>query len=157
MPSPFDPWSSSLLTVTLILYEQSSQDGAWVRILIVDDHMGFRQAVRRMLESSGNLQVCGEASNGEEAIQQTLELRPDLVILDISMPVMDGLTAAKEIKKALPDIPVLMLSSFRELVQASKEAGVQGFVIKTEVDDVLLEAVDQLLRGQPFFRVSGSE
>jgi DNA-binding NarL/FixJ family response regulator len=119
--------------------------------------MGFRQAVRQILESSGNLQVCGEASNGQEAIQQALELRPDLIVLDISMPVMDGLAAAKEIKPVLPDIPILMLSSFREMVQASQEAGTQGFVIKTEVDEHLLEAVSKLLRGQTFFNASGTE
>ena len=126
-----------------------------MRILIVDDHMGFRQAVRQILESSGILQGCGEASNGQEAIQQALELRPDLIVLDILMPVMDGLEATKRIKAVLPDIPILMLSSDREMAQASQEAGGRGFVIKPEVDDLLLEAVNKLLRGQTFFKDSG--
>jgi DNA-binding NarL/FixJ family response regulator len=98
----------------------SQANGAWLRILIADDHKEFRQAARKILDSSKNLKVCGEAENGEEAIQQALQLRPDLIVLEISMPVMDGLTAIREIKTALPDTPILMLSSFKEMVEASK-------------------------------------
>jgi CheY-like chemotaxis protein len=126
-------------------------DRTGLRILIVDDHTGFRQAVRQILGSSGKYQVCGEAANGQEAVAQALQLRPNLIILDISMPVMDGLSAAKRLKALLPDIPILMLSSFQEMGEASQEVGAQGFILKMEIADVLIEAVDRLFGGQTFF------
>ena len=88
-----------------------------------------------------------------EALQKTRELQPDLVIMAVSMPVLDGLSAVREIKKVMPGVPVLMLSMHdgREMVRASQAAGAQGFVTKTEVASILLTAVDALLEGRNFF------
>lgn len=128
-----------------------------LRIMVVDDHEVVRKGVRTILASHEKVEVCGEASNGEEAIRKALELNPDLVILDVTMPVMDGLSAAREIKRWLPAVPILMLSMHDgpEIIRASREAGVQGFVTKSEVAGVLLRAVDAIFEGQTFFSEGG--
>jgi DNA-binding NarL/FixJ family response regulator len=99
------------------------------------------------------LKVCGEATNGQEAVDLARQLDPDLVVLDVTMPVMDGFSAAKKIKQFLPAIPILMLSMHTgsEMVRAAKAAGAQGFVTKTDVAGTLLKAVDIVLQGQTFF------
>ena len=124
------------------------------RILIADDHETVRKGVRSILESRKDIGKCYEASNGEEAVHDALELKPDLIILDLSMPVLDGLGAGKQIRKLLPDIPILMLSMHEgeSIVREAQKAGLHGFVSKSDVGPVLLQAVDTLLRGQTFFK-----
>jgi DNA-binding NarL/FixJ family response regulator len=126
---------------------------ASARILIADDHEAARTAIRSELHRHRDLTVCGEASNGEEAIQQALSLYPDLIILDVMMPIKGGFAAAKEIKKALPNIPILLISTQNhgEIVRESKFARVQGFVSKFHIRSALLKATDALLRGETFF------
>jgi two-component system, NarL family, response regulator NreC len=80
------------------------------RILIADDHDAVRRGVRSVLPSRSNIEVCGEASNGNEAIQKALELKPDLIILELTMPVMGGFAAASELRRLLPDMPILFYS-----------------------------------------------
>jgi DNA-binding NarL/FixJ family response regulator len=131
-----------------------------VRILIADDHEVVRKGVRSILQSQQNLEVVGEATNGQEAVRKATQLQPDLIVLDVSMPILDGFSAAKQIKQALPTVPILMLSMHAgaEMVRASKAAGAQGFVTKTEVASVLLKAVDALLQGYTCFSdASGSQ
>jgi two-component system, NarL family, nitrate/nitrite response regulator NarL len=127
-----------------------------VRILIADDHEIVRKGVSSLLQSRENFEICGEAANGEEAVQQARQLVPDLVVLDVTMPVLDGISAAKLIRKLLPSTPILILSTHegREMVRAAKQAGAQAFVTKSEVSSVLLKAVDAVLEGHTFF--SGS-
>jgi DNA-binding NarL/FixJ family response regulator len=124
-----------------------------LRVVIADDHDVVRKGVRSILESRSDVNVVGEASNGKEALQQAVELKPDLIVLDVSMPVMDGISAAKEIKKILPATPILILSmhSGREMVRAAQSAGAQGFITKTDVAGILLDAVDSLQKGETFF------
>jgi DNA-binding NarL/FixJ family response regulator len=126
---------------------------ALLRVLIADDHDVVRKGVRSILESRADVTVSAEASNGKEALDKAVELKPDLIVLDVSMPVMDGITAAKEIKKVLPTTPILILSmhSGREMVRAAQSAGAQGFITKTDVAGVLLDAVDSLQKGETFF------
>ena len=126
---------------------------ASARILIADDHEAARSAIRSELHRHHDLTVCGEASNGEEAIQQARSLNPDLIILDVMMPIKGGFAAAKEIKKALPSIPILLISSQNngEIVRESKFARVQGFISKFRIRSDLLKATDALLRGETFF------
>jgi two-component system response regulator NreC len=124
-----------------------------LRILIADDHETVRKGVCAILTSHQDIEVCGEAANGQEAVQKAMELKPDLVILDLTMPVLDGLGAAKQIKKLFPEIPILILSMHGHS-QVSKEArlaGAQGFVSKSDAGVVLLKAVETLMRGQTFF------
>jgi DNA-binding NarL/FixJ family response regulator len=124
-----------------------------MNVLIADDHEVVRKGVCSILESRDNLHVCGEANNGEEAIKKAQQLNPDLIILDVTMPVRDGFSAASQIKEMLPNVPILMLSMHdgRSMVRAAQAAGAQGFVTKADVAGVLLKAVDALLQGQTYF------
>ncbi len=137
------------------------QREAPLRILIADDHAVVRKGVASILSSATYFEVCAEAENGQDAVQKALQLNPDVVILDVAMPVLDGLTAARKIRAVRPKTSILMLSMHHDaqIVEAAQSAGAQGFVTKTEIADALLEAVDAVLRGQTFFsRVpSGTE
>jgi two-component system nitrate/nitrite response regulator NarL len=129
-----------------------------VRILIADDHEIVRKGVSSLLQSRENFEICGEASNGEEAVQQARQLDPDLVVLDVTMPILDGISAAKRIRKLKPSTPILILSMHegREMVRAAKLAGAQAFVTKSDVSSNLLKAVDAVLEGHTFFFSSSS-
>jgi DNA-binding NarL/FixJ family response regulator len=123
-----------------------------LRILIVDDHEALRAGVRTVLESHG-FEVCGEADNGQEALTRALQLRPDLVILDITMPVLDGFSAAREIHKRLPGVGILLLSMHEStsMVNVAKSSGARGYVAKSEGIARLLKAVDAIAHNRTFF------
>ncbi len=127
-----------------------------MRILIADDHPVVLKGVRAILEARKDLELCGEACNGKEAIQKSPQLNPHLIILDITMPVLDGFSAAKKIKELLPKIPILMLSVHDgpHLANNSQLVGAQGFVTKSQAGEILLTAVDVLLEGGTFFQKS---
>lgn len=101
-------------------------------VLIVDDHAHIRRATRAIFENEPDFAVCGEASSGRDAIEKARELRPDLIVLDFSMPGMNGLEAARLLKKILPEVPVIMLTAhenaFSELV--ARAAGVSAVISK---------------------------
>ena len=105
--------------------------------------------------------MCGEADNGKETIEKANALKPDLIILDITMPVLSGFEAAREIRKTMPEVPILILSMHEsnQLIGEAKKLGVQGYVTKTQVGSTLLDAIDKLLRRETFFpeRVTSSE
>jgi DNA-binding NarL/FixJ family response regulator len=124
-----------------------------LRVLIADDHEVVRKGVCFILASRGPLDSYTETTNGRDAVQKALLLNPDLIILDIGMPLLDGLSAATQIKKLLPHIPILMLSMHRgqEMVRASQLAGAQGYITKSDATGSLLKAVDALLQHQTFF------
>jgi DNA-binding NarL/FixJ family response regulator len=125
----------------------------YCQILIADDHPGICAAVRSRLQSRPDLNVCGEASNGEDLIEKALRLKPDLIILDVVMPLRDGFSATREIKRVLPNIPVLLISTSgdKKTLAESKLAGAQGFVSKFDLSFKLLKAVDALIQGNTFF------
>jgi DNA-binding NarL/FixJ family response regulator len=124
-----------------------------LRVLIADDHESVRKGVCVILGTRGDIEVCGEASNGREAIDKAKELQPNLIILDITMPVLSGIDAAEVIRTALPHVPILFLSMHqsRQIVAEAKRIGVQGYVRKSEAATTLLNAVDAVLRNEPFF------
>jgi DNA-binding NarL/FixJ family response regulator len=124
-----------------------------LRILIADDHEAVRKGVCAILSSRTDVEVCGEAENGKETIEKANALKPDLIILDITMPVLNGFEAAREIRKTLPNVPILILSMHESnhLIGEAKRIGVQGYVTKTQVGGTLLAAVDKLLRHGTFF------
>jgi DNA-binding NarL/FixJ family response regulator len=124
-----------------------------MRCLLVDDHESVRAGVTAILSSRPNIEVCGEATNGREAVEKAKELQPDLIILDVTMPVMDGINSAKEIRAFLPDVPILFFSMHDGvyLVHEAKMAGVQGFVSKTDARANLLDAVDALANKRTYF------
>jgi DNA-binding NarL/FixJ family response regulator len=127
--------------------------GPFLRILIADDHEAVRKGVCAILAARIGMEICAEAENGREAIEQALELKPDLIILDITMPVLSGFEAAREIRKTLPRVPILILSMHEsnQLIEEAKKLGVQGYVTKTQVGSTLLSAVETLLRNETFF------
>jgi two-component system response regulator NreC len=124
-----------------------------LRILIVDDHEAVRAGVRVILSSREGLEVCGEAANGREAVAKARQLMPDLVILDVTMPVLDGFSAAREIHKLLPDVAILLLSMHESpnMLNIAKSSGASGYVAKSEGAAVLLRAVDAVAHSKTFF------
>jgi DNA-binding NarL/FixJ family response regulator len=124
-----------------------------VRILIADDREAIRKQVSLILSARPDLEVCAEASNGEEAVEKTRELNPDLVILDITMPVMNGLDAARTIRSLGLNVPILVLTvhKSKQLVEEAKKIGVRGYVTKADASQSLLSAADAVGQGLPFF------
>ena len=124
-----------------------------MRCLLVDDHESVRMGVAAILSSRANIEVCGEAANGEEAVEKARELKPDLIIMDVNMPVLDGIHSAKEIRAFLPEVPILFFSMHDGvyLVHEAKMAGGQGFVNKSDARATLLDAVDALVKKQTYF------
>ena len=124
-----------------------------LRVLVADDHEMVRIGLCAFLESQ-DIEVCGQAKNGEEAIKKSSQLSPDLIILDISMPVLGGIEAAQQIRVFLPDVPILLLSTHNpsQFIAIAKSVGAQGFVTKDEMAATLLEAVDALRNGKTFFQ-----
>ena len=129
-----------------------------MRILIADDHEIVRRGIKSILLSRANTEICAEVSNGLEAFQKAVECKPDLIILDHSMPVLDGLSAASKIREILPEVPILMLSMHdgQPLIDALRLVGAKGFVPKAECADRLMEGVDAVMRGETLFKTEGS-
>lgn len=113
-------------------------------ILVVDDSPDVRRNLRAILEEHSGWNVCGEAENGREAIEKAEELQPDVVILDLSMPVMNGLDAAREIRKLLPSAQLFLFSAFHteNLEEIARSAGIDAYIPKSDVQALLLR-VDQ--------------
>lgn len=130
-----------------------------VRILIADDHDLMRRGVRTLLEPHPGWEICGEATTGREAVAKAEELKPNIVILDISMPDLNGVDAAKRIKKASPDTEVLIFSAHYsdQLIREILEAGVRGYIVKSDSDRDLVIAVESLAKKKPFFTSRATE
>lgn len=123
------------------------------RILIADDDATIRLLLRRLLEREPDWQVCGDASNGAEAIEKVEQLEPDILVMDLGMPVMTGLQAAPEIARAHPQLPMLLISVqqvSRQLAREARNAGYRGAVTKNSGNEVL-QGVHALLRQETFF------
>ncbi len=125
-----------------------------VRIMLADDHAILRTGLRLMLSAVPNLEVVGEATNGREALAKAEELKPDVVIMDITMPEMNGIEATTELKKRLPKTKVLFLTMHEneELLFRTVQAGGSGYVLKKSADNELVEAIYQVSRGETFLR-----
>jgi two-component system, chemotaxis family, chemotaxis protein CheY len=117
-------------------------------ILIVDDNDFVRAAMRKILEARADFKVCGEATNGRQAVEKFRALRPDCVVLDFSMPVMNGIDAAREIMKIAPGIPLLLCTMYgsEQVTKAAKEVGVKRVVSKSEkLSANLIATIDALV------------
>jgi DNA-binding NarL/FixJ family response regulator len=124
-----------------------------IAVILVDDHEVVRQGLRALLESQVDMQVVGEAQNGHQAISLALEKHPDVVVMDISMPGLNGLEATREIVKSVPDAKVLVLTSYDDddcVVQMS-QAGAVGYLTKRSAADELTEAIRAVRRGRDFY------
>ena len=124
-----------------------------LRILVADDHEVVRRGLRSLLESKPGWTVCGEASNGREAVDRTNELGPDVVVMDLAMPELNGIEATRRIHDEAPRTSVLILSAkdSEMLVQEALAAGARGFALKSDAGQELLGAVESLSQGRPFF------
>jgi DNA-binding NarL/FixJ family response regulator len=123
-----------------------------MRILIADDHEIIRSSVIRVLQSRTDVQECAEATNGQEAVEKALEWKPDLILLDVRLPLLSGIEAAKQIKQHAPEIPILFFSihNANEILEEAKLVG-DGFVLKDKIVEMLPHAIDALLRKETFF------
>ena len=122
-------------------------------IILADDHSLFRQGVKKILEEMPGVQVVGEANDGLELLELLKKRDPALVILDISMPNLRGLEAAREIKGLYPQVKVLLLTMHKkkDFLQQGLEAGVDGFLVKEDADTDLLQAIQAIRRGGKFY------
>jgi DNA-binding NarL/FixJ family response regulator len=118
------------------------------RILIADDSSLMRRQIRAMLERDPDFQICAEAENGIEAVQQVQEYHPDLVVLDLRMPLMNGLTATREIKRLAPEVVVLLFTLYDspQIELESKRAGADALVAKTAASTQLPNVIHALLQ-----------
>jgi DNA-binding NarL/FixJ family response regulator len=123
-----------------------------LRILIVDDHAVVRRGVRALLELQPGWEVCGEATTGREAVEAARRLQPDIVVMDLSLPDLNGLDATVQILKESPRIQVLVLTMHHseELARDVLQAGARGYVLKSDADESLIVAVDALRQHKPF-------
>jgi DNA-binding NarL/FixJ family response regulator len=124
-----------------------------VKILIADDHEIVRQGIRRVLEVKPEWEICGEASNGQEAVRMAQELSPDIIIMDVTMPVMSGFEAADEISRLPLGSRVLFFTMHDSgsMAGSVRKSGAQGYVVKSRAAQDLVQALERLLRGGTFF------
>jgi DNA-binding NarL/FixJ family response regulator len=132
---------------------------AAMRVLIADDHRLLVDGTKQALEKAGGFEVVGEASNGAQVLPLVRRLRPDLVLLDLRMPQMDGLTCLAKIRKDFPDVKVAMLSVSQdpELIQTALKRGASAYIVKTVNPDDLAAALRQAMEGNVFTTVGVSE
>jgi two-component system, NarL family, response regulator NreC len=129
--------------------------GRKVRVLIADDYPQIRKIVRSTLQVHPHFDVCGEAADGAEAIHEAKKLKPDVVVLNITMPVLNGFEAAREIKKILRESAIVILShnADRQFVEEAKKIGVRAYVAKSKAGDALVKAVEAAVLGDDFILV----
>jgi two-component system, chemotaxis family, chemotaxis protein CheY len=116
-------------------------------VLIVDDNRYIRQALCEQFQRESDFEVCGKAENGKEAIARALELHPDLIVLDLSMPVMNGLDAARELKRLMPAVPIIMFTSYSDssMEQMIRQVGISEVVSKSQPAAILVSKARSLL------------
>lgn len=129
------------------------------RILVADDHHVVRAGLRTLLETRKGWQVCAEAANGREAVEKAGALKPDVAVLDIGMPLLNGIEATRQMRKVSPDTEVLILTMHDSelMIQGVLEAGARGYILKDDADRNLIAAVDALRRHKPYFSSRVSE
>lgn len=119
-----------------------------IRVLVVDDHQVVREGLRRILELDKEIKVVGEARNGGEAVTKAVSLSPDVIIMDLKMPGMDGITATRKIKQEKPEINILILTLYGEdFVRQAIEAGVSGYLLKDSECEMITKAIHQVHDG----------
>jgi len=127
-----------------------------ITVLLADDHIVVRQGLRALLVAEEDIDIVGEADNGRQAIQMVKKLLPDVVVMDIAMPVLNGLEATRQLTRAVPSTKVLILSSYcdDEYVQQLTEAGAAGYLVKQTAANDLLKAIREANKGNAFFSPS---
>ena len=128
------------------------------RILIADDHAMMRKGLRTVIEPHLGWEICGEATTGMEALELAKSLKPDLVVLDVSMPVLNGLEVAHRISRSIPETKTLLFTMHNspQFAKDVTKSGAQGYVCKSSGEEVLVKAMEVLLRGGSFFDADGA-
>lgn len=123
-----------------------------IRILVADDYPAVRRGVRAVLETQAGWKVVAEAENGQQALQAAREHVPDIAVIDISMPLMNGLELARELRASLPNTEILILTQHtsRGMLEQAVKAGARGYVVKSAVASELIPAVEAVMQHQPF-------
>ena len=121
-----------------------------IRVLIVDDHTIVRKGIRALLAEIAGIEVVGEAGNGQEAVAQAETLHPDVILMDLAMPKMDGIEATRQIKASQPDSRILVMTSFAadDKVFPAIKAGALGYLLKESAPEDLVQAIRQIHRGE---------
>jgi len=129
------------------------------QILIADDHELVRKGLRAVLESQPGWKVCGEAINGRQAVELAKQLGPDVIVLDVTMPDLNGLEATRQIRKAIPQAEILILTMHEseQLVGEMLAAGAHGYILKADTSRLLVSAIESLAQHKPFFTGKVSE
>jgi DNA-binding NarL/FixJ family response regulator len=157
-----------MLGNTSLRAEQAEQTGhsfgagarmSGLKILVVDDHDIIRRGLKDLLSGRPGWEVCGEAKTGKEAIRLASELQPGVIVMDISMPDLNGLEAARRIHKLLPKTGILFLTMHfsDQLVRDVVEAGARGYILKSDADRELVTAVESIAHGRAFFTSQASD
>ena len=129
------------------------------RILLVDDHEIVRRGLRALLESDQELTICAEAGDGREAVELAIRHKPDIALIDISLPILNGIEVTRQIRRGSPATEVLIFTMHdsEALIADALHAGARGFLLKTEQGEYILEAVKTLARHRPFFSSTVSQ
>jgi len=124
-----------------------------VRVLVADDHEAVLEGVRALLEREAGLEVCGVASNGRDAVTYATKMKPDVVVLDMTMPDLDGISAIRQIKRALPETEVVVYSahSSEEAIEEAFDAGAKSYIGKAGTSRDLIDAIRSVAEHKPFF------
>ena len=124
-----------------------------IRILIADDHELIRRGLRALLEAQKGWEVCAEAADGRQAVEQARQTKPDVVVMDISMPELNGLEATRQIHKLIPSAEILILTMHdsEQIVREVLEAGAHGYILKSDAGRDMVAGVESLCRHKPFF------
>ncbi len=124
-----------------------------LRILLADDHEMVRQGLRAVIEEQPGWEVCGEARTGREAVSRSLELKPDMIVMDFTMPELNGMDATREVRAALPRTQVLILTMHEseELVPEVLASGALGYMLKSDAGSALVDAIQALADNKPYF------
>ena len=123
-----------------------------IRVLVAEDFAPFRHFVRSTLSQRPNLQIVAEVSDGQEAVQKAKDLKPDLLLLDVGLPTLNGIVAARQIRNFIPHVKIIFVTqeSSAEVAEEAFNSGGRGYVVKTRAGSDLLAAVDAILRGEQF-------
>jgi DNA-binding NarL/FixJ family response regulator len=130
-----------------------------VRVYIADDHAIVRSGVRAVVESQPGWLICGEAADGHTALAQATQLRPDVAVLDVDLPAMDGVLVTKLLRAASPETEVLLFSAMDDeaTVERGLAAGARGYLLRSEANERLIDAINALALGQPYLTAVASE
>jgi DNA-binding NarL/FixJ family response regulator len=124
-----------------------------ITVLLAEDNANFRRSLKLLIELDGDTEVVGEAKNGREAVQMAVKLRPQVIVMDIAMPLLNGLEATRQIMEAFPTTRVLILSAHPEpeYIKQAVTLGASGYLIKQSSTQVLAQAIREVLKGNSFF------